>query len=264
MRKALLVLALIAASFAGGAVVNGPGLAWLRANLGISLLEVESQAGENKPKQESGTPHPSDPPAPAVLSPASGEKSPETSPDQIRPNAKASRRDTVNPPDLKPPSAARTAPKTTRSTIAESVESPPAVSLDLPPSTHDAASKDSSAPRDESILKTAVTPPVPFAQPETSRAAENSSDPLGSWAAIDRRLRSLGVRQFWVEGQPGQPVRFRCVVPVIGRGAMSQMFEAEAANLEAAAGLVARRITLWKATELEAGANASKSGDSSE
>lgn len=41
MRKALLVIALIAASFAGGAVVNGPGLAWLRNTLGLTTLRIE-------------------------------------------------------------------------------------------------------------------------------------------------------------------------------------------------------------------------------
>ena len=42
MRKVLLVLALIAASFAGGAAVNGPGLKWIQGLIGDHLHQAES------------------------------------------------------------------------------------------------------------------------------------------------------------------------------------------------------------------------------
>ncbi len=42
MRKALLVVLLVAASFAGGAVVNGPGLTWAKGLIGGKMRESEA------------------------------------------------------------------------------------------------------------------------------------------------------------------------------------------------------------------------------
>ncbi|MFO0961243.1 MAG: hypothetical protein U0800_28000, partial [Isosphaeraceae bacterium] len=71
----------------------------------------------------------------------------------------------------------------------------------------------------------------------------------GSWAAVRRRMQDLGVKQYWVEGQPGGLVRFRCVIPLAGKNAMAQHFEAEAADEFRAAEAALRRVVLWKATE---------------
>jgi hypothetical protein len=62
-------------------------------------------------------------------------------------------------------------------------------------------------------------------------------------------LKDEGVSRFWIEGDPNQSVRFRCIVPVPGQTSVSQQFEAEAPDLDRAAEQVLRRIVLWRATE---------------
>ncbi len=53
MRKALLAVTLVAASFAGGAVVNGPGLAWVCGLLGLDPARVVPvEAGALSPRVE--------------------------------------------------------------------------------------------------------------------------------------------------------------------------------------------------------------------
>jgi hypothetical protein len=61
-------------------------------------------------------------------------------------------------------------------------------------------------------------------------------------------MRDLGVRFYWVEGEPDGPVRFRCVIPVAGKAAVAQHFEAEADDVFQAAETALRRVALWRAT----------------
>ena len=61
-------------------------------------------------------------------------------------------------------------------------------------------------------------------------------------------MADLGVERYWVEGDFGGAVRFRCLVPVVGDQVVSQHFEAEADDLPTAARLALRRIALWRAT----------------
>jgi hypothetical protein len=68
------------------------------------------------------------------------------------------------------------------------------------------------------------------------------------WLIIRHRMCALGVSRYTIDGAPDGRVIFRCLVPLAGRQAIAQQFEAEGDNeLEAAQG-VTRRITLWQAT----------------
>ncbi len=69
------------------------------------------------------------------------------------------------------------------------------------------------------------------------------------WAALRRRMAELGVSRYWIEGEPGGPARFRCLVPLAGGRAVAQHFEAEADDDLQAAEAALRRIALWRATE---------------
>jgi hypothetical protein len=60
-------------------------------------------------------------------------------------------------------------------------------------------------------------------------------------------LTELGVTRFWVEGEPGGSVRFRCTIPVAGERAVAQQFEAEGDDPLQAADTVLRRVALWRA-----------------
>jgi hypothetical protein len=88
-------------------------------------------------------------------------------------------------------------------------------------------------------------PTAPTPLPTLTPAAEANS----TWADLSRRLKATGVQRFWVEGEPGGTVRFRCILPIEGHPTVSQQFEAEGPSVVAAAESVLRRVTLWRATE---------------
>ena len=69
------------------------------------------------------------------------------------------------------------------------------------------------------------------------------------WASLRSRMRELGVSRYWVEGEPNGPARFRCVIPLAGRRAVGQQFEAEGDDDIQAADAALRRVALWRATE---------------
>jgi hypothetical protein len=258
VRKALLVLALIAASFAGGAAVNGPGLAWLRDAVGLTPPRIEPGLSADDPNADfdldpapkrTARARPSTPrrPSASASAPASATASPmaDAEPSQsVTPN---NERPTPEPPPTAPPSSP-----------------PPAAADPLPTS----APLDNPAPPPlEPPASAAARAPEPGpanpsdrpAEPargdrDLARAAGSESAPgppsePRSWADLAGKLKAAGVDRFWVEGTPGGPVRFRCVVPLVGRGAVGQQFEAEADDIHAAAELALRRVVLWRAAQ---------------
>ena len=80
--------------------------------------------------------------------------------------------------------------------------------------------------------------------PEAGAGAGTAND----WSQVRQRMAEMGVERFWIEGQPGGPVRFRCVVPLAGDQVVSQHFEAEADDAVQAAEVALGRVALWKAT----------------
>jgi hypothetical protein len=62
-------------------------------------------------------------------------------------------------------------------------------------------------------------------------------------------MRTLGVARYGIEGEPDGRVRFHCVIPLAGRRAVSQHFEADGDDEIEAAQAALRRIALWRATE---------------
>lgn len=60
-------------------------------------------------------------------------------------------------------------------------------------------------------------------------------------------MRELGISKYWVEGEPSGGVRFRCLVPIAGEGAVAQQFEAEGDAVADAAEAALRRVALWRA-----------------
>jgi hypothetical protein len=75
------------------------------------------------------------------------------------------------------------------------------------------------------------------------------NDRESRWAEVLRRMRSLGIGRYWIEGEPDGSVLFRCVIPVAGRRAVGQQFEGEGADPVSAAAAALKRVALWKATE---------------
>jgi hypothetical protein len=75
-----------------------------------------------------------------------------------------------------------------------------------------------------------------------------STTSVGDWAILRRKMQSLGVTHYTIDGQPGGRVVFSCLIPLAGRQAVSQRFEAEGDDDFLAAQAAMRRIALWRAT----------------
>ena len=103
------------------------------------------------------------------------------------------------------------------------------------------------APREDSMASRAV--PIEVGQDAKVRlvAAGKTPAEAESWEEIRRSMTELGVGRYWVEGELGGTIRFRCVVPTAGERAVSQHFEAEGDDLAEAARDALRRIALWRA-----------------
>jgi hypothetical protein len=69
------------------------------------------------------------------------------------------------------------------------------------------------------------------------------------WAILERRMQSLGITQFTIEGVPGGRVFFSCLIPLAGRQAVAERFEAEGDDVLQTARAAMRRIALWRATQ---------------
>jgi hypothetical protein len=62
-------------------------------------------------------------------------------------------------------------------------------------------------------------------------------------------MQTLGVTRFTIEGEAGGRVVFSCLIPLAGRQAVSQRFEADGDDMAKAAQAALRRITLWRASQ---------------
>ncbi len=109
---------------------------------------------------------------------------------------------------------------------------PPAISLEAAPA--------ASSPTASSLP---LLPPAPSAKNDT-----NSSGSSPDWAALRRKMQSLGVTRYTIEGEPDGRVIFWCLIPLAGRQAVAQRFEGEGDDESHAAQAAIRRIILWQAT----------------
>jgi len=100
------------------------------------------------------------------------------------------------------------------------------------------------------ILETAPSPSSPAAPPPAASSGAPAPARLaaGDWGALRRKMQALGVTRYTIEGEPGGRVVFSCLIPLAGRQAISQRFEAEGDDEFQAAQAAIRRISLWRAT----------------
>lgn len=108
------------------------------------------------------------------------------------------------------------------------------------------------APASPEGLAPAVPMPAPGPSPSpspppTSPAPNRPGD--DDWATLARKMQALGVTRFTVEGQPGGRAVFSCLIPLAGRQAVTQRFEAEGEDALQAARAALRRVALWRAAQ---------------
>ena len=224
MRKALFVIVLVGASFTGGAVINGPGLHWaqtmvlnrlgLTEDKGPEVVVAGGELAGPRPIEEI----PSSPIPPLVLDPIVTKKKPALA--------------LENPENV-------VARSTTPLPVLSPVPAPEPVPPPLEPL---ATSKDR---EHDALVLAASTTDEPT--PPAAAISGGSND----WTAVRRELKVLGVSRYGTEGEPSGRVRFHCVIPLAGRRAVGQHFEAEGDDELQAARAAIKRVALWRATEGE-------------
>ena len=272
IRNATFALVLIAAAFAGGAAMSGPGLAWVRKTVGAGpsiIVDADPSAG------------PAQVQAPASARPR---RFPTAKPNPIQVNLgrpaadpkKGARDLALAEPQFGPESPSTPAAALIRLPGAPAPEPPampapstqvvdrgpappasPLPPLELPlepvPTKSDPVARlvsnfagPATAPPDG--IPPEVAPPVASPPaPEPTRAPPQP--PSSGWTEIRRRLKDLGVTRYRIESETEGRVRFSCVIPVEGLRAVSHHFEAEGDDEPQAAEAVLRRVALWRATE---------------
>jgi hypothetical protein len=276
VRQAILVVLLIAAAFLGGAFVTGPGLQWAQArvlrSLGLSnggeiaAVDLESSVigpdSAEQPKSQAAAPGGPIAPMPGVaserksssqgdfdrLSPPGAEGPPSSTisdSNQSRPlslpsatpprsvTKSSSRGQALVDPKVSPASGDSLAARSRKSAQAEEPD-PPALLGSLATLSPSAESLTDSA-RSQSTR--------PSSRP---KAVESIGD---EWAMLVSKMRTLGVSRFTVEGEPGAQVVFACLIPLAGRQAVTQRFEATGDDVIQAAHAALRRAILWRATQ---------------
>ena len=222
LRHAIFALVLVAAAFAGGAAINGPGLAWLQRTFagGPSIIVdgPQGRAAARKPKQ---FPAAQTPPLAAVdFGPRAG------------PPARGPGDGPPSPALGGPPSAPiPPAPESLR-LAAEPMPADPLPPLELP-------TDRPRAPKADPVARLA----------SAGGPAPSTTAPARDWGEVRGRMRALGVSRYSIEAETDGRVRFSCVIPVDGLRAVGHHFEAEGDDEIQATEAALRRVALWRATE---------------
>lgn len=240
VRQVMLVIAVVGAAFVGGAVVNGPGFRWAQERLLLYMgLQDEGEiATIDLPTAPDAAVATTDEPTakePTVEKPTA--KEPEVKPATA---AAAASAESPRPALSREAPAPKAEPKATEPFVASTdpKETPP------PPGAGDGPTKTpepAPAPLDPSVAPAALAEPA-------APAAEPSG---GDWAEIRGKLTAAGVSRYTIEGEPGGRVVFACLIPLAGKQAVSQRFEAEGDDEFQAARAVLKRVNLWRATQAE-------------
>ena len=234
MRNALFALVLVAASFAGGAVINGPALSWVKNYM---TAPAPDSGLADKPLADTAVTFEQVPSAPLPLLAAAKLAS------------EAPRRRSEPPrfdPVVTPTSAPMPLPALAESPSQAAPTDPRSASilpLALAPSPAAWADAPGSAPAAAIVGGQSSPREVPITNGGNSR--------MGDWSSLRKKLAAQGVARYRVEVDLDGKTSFSCVIPIVGRRSVGQHFEAEGDDEFQAAETVLKRIVLWKASEAE-------------
>ena len=258
LRQAIFVLVLVGAAFAGGAAINGPGLAWLQRNLiGGPTIIVDGSAPAGEPGRAAKrfpTASGSTLPFPVAAGAPTNDRS--TPPATTFPPATANLPDSAAPGLLGLPGPSGPDPSALAAAAMPPVTNDPASPLDLPaldlpleaPTAGATTPPTAPAPKSDPVTRLASTGGLD-STPSPASADPTPSPPGRDWTEIRRRLKGLGVSRYTVDAELEGRVRFSCVIPVDGLRAVGHHFEAEGDDIFQAVDATIRRIILWRATE---------------
>ncbi len=284
MRQLFLVVVLITASFLGGAFVNGPGLQWaqtrifrsLGLNNGGEIASIDLKPSANsetdadkvapvkseiEKSKEPLAPMPSlftegksakvgtsDQPSVLESSPKSSTNRPTSAKSRLSSSSDSVKRPAANAKsrgrqsDLSDTRVTPVAGENSQITG----QAPARSDADISPAILDSLTNlfRADTPSPGSHLPSLTSPSL--VSGTSARPAAHGND---HWKVLECKMQSLGVSRYTMEGEPGGRVMFSCLIPVAGRQAVAQRFEADGEDIEHAAEAALRRITLWRATQ---------------
>lgn len=244
LRHSVFAVVLVAAAFAGGAVMNGTGLSWFKA-----LASGGPRIVVDNPAAPPGASAPAPTTAQAAQAPASNPRVPAG---PSFPTASMPALDLGLPPGQAPVLASAATPDdgpalpTAPSAVADPAAAP---ALTEPP---DLSVPPAPAPALASPAKSDPVTRLASAQVEegpASASASASPAAASDWAALRERLKAAGVSRYEITAEVGGRARFVCVIPVDGLRAVGHRFEADGDDEFQAADAALRRVDLWRATE---------------
>lgn len=277
MRQAALVVVLVGAAFLGGAFVNGPGLKWVQTQVlgSMGLDDSEIPTVDVKAAGSAEHANPGSLVGPVISMPEildeprlkNAEKAKEPKGvEPLKPEREAS--PSVEAPELVPPSGAigRSESPTRDPDVARAAAAP-APSAKAPPSRP--ALLDSLSTLMPTPMSDEPRPAVPTTNPRPAPAAPAPASPApmpapqpmpqpqpgsgrpgdAEWATLARKMQEMGISRYTIEGQPGGRVVCSCLIPLAGRHAVAQRFEAEGDDAVQAARAALRRVALWRASQ---------------
>jgi hypothetical protein len=266
VRQAILVIVLVGASFLGGAFVNGPGLHWAQTrmlrSLGLSnggeIASVDLKATANTETMPDGL-------GPAKVAVDMMQGLPAAVPSVVAEDesSKHNASDHSLSFSFQPQPQPQPEPKSKHGGVGSPPSPPSTASSPSPPRLSAAVTKISAGASLDPHVAPAIldslaallpsTPPVSSApSPSSSRspsAPKSVGDGGDDWAILERKMQTLGVSRFMIEAEPGGRVVFSCLIPLAGRQAIAQRFEAEGDDIVQAAHTALRRIGLWRASQ---------------
>lgn len=251
MRQVLLVIVLVGAAFGGGALVSGPGFRWAQEHLldymglkdggEIDTLDLAPHQADGKPVAEPIAGRTAATAMPSAVAPPP----PAPAPKVTEPFTEAQAAAPASPPPPAPvPTAepAKANPPALLGALNAMLTPPQAPAPPTAASSEPALADPALAPSSLPTLEAAPAPASSSAPPATA------AGPGGEWAEIRRKLDAAGVSRYTIEGEPGGRVVFACLIPLAGKQAVSQRFEAEGEDEFQAAQAVLKRINLWRAS----------------
>ncbi len=277
VRQLFLVIILVAASFLGGAFVNGPGLQWAQARIIRSLSltnsgeiasvnlnpDSSSEISSDKALQVKLDAETSPALQTSALSSLTESKSSKqdlsASSFAQRGTSKVTRNASAST-DSRPLSAqilakhlaAATSSRPEHTMLSDSSIKPTGGTTSA--TSHKSSSSDSEIAPDilDSLVRLLPTNAPPSGASPSS-LLEPSAKPTipgaNSWAILERKMQSLGVTRYTIDGEPGGQIVFSCLIPIAGRQAITERFEAVGDDIEHAVQAGLRRISLWRATQ---------------
>ena len=271
MRQVSLVIILVVAAFIGGSFVSGPALQWAQnrvfRSLGwtegdITSIDLKIAAGHDQPANATAAPKPDpdlsdEPSAPVPSLVTEHVESP------ARQLAKQSS------PSLQPAKSIALSESSSQAALGSSQAPSQPNSAPQPRAALDTNIKPANVPSQVAVSsalpsKTGLPPAildalsdfVPLNRPADALLPPSPSVPKTNgerhddWEIIVRKMQTLGVSRFSVEGEAGGRVVFSCLIPLAGKQAVTQRFEAEGADPITAAQAAFRRIALWRGAQV--------------